>query len=385
MPPREKAVLFDYKGLDDLTYPEGHPFRPERAGMLREILGREGVLGEPWHSLVEAAPATEAELAGFHRADYLAALAAADQGGFDPSMIRYGLGTPDCPVFDGVLRLAALSAGASLAGARIVASGGARMAFNPIGGFHHAGPATAEGFCYINDVVLACTELAESGARVACVDLDAHHGNGTETAFLDDRRVLTFSTHQSGKTLYPGTGDETELGRGEGRGYNVNVPLLPGAGDDAMRRAIEEVAMPVLEAYRPDFVALEIGMDPLFGDPLAQLRMTNNALADAADRVRSLGVPMIVFGGGGYMPRDTARGWALVWSVLNDAEQENPYLGLIGGVMLGSAEYASGGNLRDVARFTPKAERAAIDADLDRVIAFHREHLFGIHGIARPV
>jgi acetoin utilization protein AcuC len=381
MPQHGKAVLFDYRGLSDLTYPEGHPFRPERARMLREILEREGVLDEPWHSLVEAAPATEAEICAFHRADYYAALEAADAGGFEPSMVGFGLGTADCPVFDGVLRLASLAAGASLAGARLIASGGAQLAFNPIGGFHHAGSAYAEGFCYVNDVVLACTELAERGARIACVDLDAHHGNGTEAAFLDESRVLTISVHQSGKTLYPWSGDETELGRGEGRGYNANIPLAPGAGDDAMKRAIEEIAMPLLEAYRPDFIALELGMDPLFGDPLAQLRMTNNALADAAQRVRSLGVPMMVFGGGGYMPRDTARGWALAWSVLNGAERENPYLGLIGGAMLGSAEYASGGNLRDVARFTPKAERLVIDAEIDRVVAFHRAHLFPMHGI----
>jgi acetoin utilization protein AcuC len=296
-------------------------------------------------------------------------------------MIDFGLGTPDCPAFEGVLQLASRAAGASLEGARAVAGGAARFAFNPIGGFHHAGPANAEGFCYVNDVVLACAELAEAGARVACVDLDAHHGNGTEAAFLDERRVLTVSVHQSGKTLYPWTGEETELGRGEGRGYNVNLPLPPGAGDAAMGRVMDEVVVPLLRRYGPDFVVLEIGMDPLFGDPLAQLRMTNNAMADAAERVRSVDRPMLVLGGGGYMPADTARGWALAWSVLNGAEPADPYAGLIGGVMLGSAEYSAGGGLRDMKRFVSADEGAAIAAEVERVIAFHAEHLFPIHGL----
>ena len=378
---RRRAVLFDFSDLCDLTYPVGHPFRPERERLLREILEREGVIGQPWHRVARAAPATSEEIGAFHRADYLAALAAADDGRFDPSMIVFGLGTPDCPAFEGVLRLASRAAGASLEGARAIAGGAAQIAFNPIGGFHHAGPANAEGFCYVNDVVLACAELAECGASVACVDLDAHHGNGTEGAFLDDRRVLTVSVHQSGRTLYPWTGEETELGRGEGRGYNVNLPLPPGAGDVAMAHVLDGVVVPVIAAYRPDFIVFEIGMDPLFGDPLAQLRMTNNAMADAAERVRSIDAPVLVLGGGGYMPADTARGWALAWSVLNEAEQVDPYAGLIGGVMLGNADYTAGGGLRDMKRFVSAGEGAAIDAEVERVVAFHREHLFPIHGI----
>lgn len=381
MDSQRRAVLFDYSDLHGLSYPVGHPFRPERERLLREILAREGVLGQPWHEVVRAEPATAEEVGSFHRADYLAALAVADGGGFDPSMFEFGLGTADCPVFEGMLRLASRAAGASLAGARAIAGGSVRRAFNPIGGFHHAGPAHAEGFCYLNDVVLACAELARHGARVACVDLDVHHGNGTEAAFLDDRRVLTLSVHESGETLYPWIGGETELGRGEGRGCNVNLPLPAGAGDEAMERVIDAVVVPVLTVWRPEFIVLEIGMDPLAGDPLAHLRMTNNALADAAARIGGIGAPLLVLGGGGYSPANAARGWALTWAVLNDAEQENPFLGAIGGVMLGSADFAAGGGLRDMKRYTPANERAVIDAEVERVIAFHREHLFPLHGM----
>ncbi|MCK9462940.1 MAG: hypothetical protein M0R80_25235, partial [Proteobacteria bacterium] len=111
-----RAVLFDFSDLEGLTYPVGHPFRPERERLLREILEREGVIGQPWHEVVRAGSASLEEIGAFHRADYLAALGAADAGRFEESMADFGLGTPDCPAFEGVLRLASRSAGASLQG-----------------------------------------------------------------------------------------------------------------------------------------------------------------------------------------------------------------------------------------------------------------------------
>ena len=274
-----RAAFIHSADFERYTYPPDCPFRPERAARLRQALLSVGLLGGPDRVEVAPRPASREELLAFHTERYLRALEAAEGGNLDVEALRMGLGTPDTPIFRGLLAYSSLAAGASLAGADLLLAGGADFAFNPSGGYHHAHAERAGGFCYVNDVVLACAELAERGATVACVDLDAHHGNGTEAAFLDDRRVLTVSVHQSGRTLYPWSGEETELGRGEGRGYNVNLPLPPGAGDAAMARLIDGVVVPVITAYRPDFVVFEIGMDPLFGDPLAQLRMTNNAMA----------------------------------------------------------------------------------------------------------
>jgi acetoin utilization protein AcuC len=296
-----------------------------------------------------------------------------------PEMLQYGIGLEDCPAFPGVYDLARLAAGASLVGAELVADGEAEVAFNPVGGFHHAGPANAEGFCYINDVVLACRILAERGLRVACVDLDVHHGNGTEDAFIDDPRVLTISTHESGKTLYPWRGEETVLGEGEARGYNVNIPLPEGTDDQAFRRAFKQLVLPLLRAHDPEVIVLEIGMDVLSGDPLAHFKMTNNATADTAADIRNLGVPVLALGGGGYNPRATARGWALSFMSLCDAEVEDDYAGAVGGVFLGIVDRTGG--LRDMDSFASGEEREQIDAEVARVIAFHEEHTFPIWGI----
>jgi acetoin utilization deacetylase AcuC-like enzyme len=342
--------------------------------MLLGILRRAGVLGEPWHRVVEAAPATRAELLAFHEPGYLDLLERADRGEIDLDLLERGLGTEDCPAFAGVARLAHLAAGATLTGARLIADGAAHLVFNPLGGFHHAGPGNAEGFCYVNDVVLACRELADRGLKVACVDLDVHHGNGTEDALVGDPRVLEISTHQDGRTLYPWRGDEAVIGDGPAAGLNVNVPLPPGTDDQAFERALRRVVLPALAAFGPDVIVAEIGMDVLAGDPLAGLMLTNNALAEAAALLRDLDRPVLVLGGGGYDPPRTARGWALFWGALCGLETEDPHLGAVGGVLLGSHERSGLGSLREMRRFAAGDERARIDAEIDRVIAFHEAH-----------
>jgi acetoin utilization protein AcuC len=361
---------------EQLTYPPGHPFRPERAAQLIDVLAGEGLIDESWCDLLPAEPASREELERFHLPEYLDLIERAGRGEISAEMLSHGLGGEDCPAFRGVYELARLAAGASLQGARLLLGGVYHAVLSPLGGFHHAGPSNAEGFCYVNDVVLSCMELAERGAKVACVDLDVHHGNGTETAFIDDPRVLVVSTHQSGKTLYPWSGSEKVLGEGAARGTNVNLPLLPGADDDAFLSVIDAVVIPVLRAHRPDVLVLEIGMDVLSGDPLASLRLTNNGMADAAERIRGLDVPMLVLGGGGYDPSRTARGWALTWSVLCDAEVEDDYIGSVGGVLLGSRERDGGGALREMREYSRGRERELIAADVERLIEFHRRELF---------
>jgi acetoin utilization deacetylase AcuC-like enzyme len=374
-----EAAIITYEERKDLTYPEGHPFRPERAFMFMDILAREGVRGEPWLREVKAVPATFDELARFHAPDYLRLLEDASRGEMSLDMLMAGLGSADCPVFAGLHELAALAAGGTLQGARMLDAGEADVVFNPIGGFHHAGTAHAEGFCYVNDVVLACLWLADRGKKVACVDLDVHHGNGTEDALIGDARVLKVSLHESGRTLYPGGGFETRIGEGAAQGLNVNVPLPAGTDDDAFLKAFRGVVMPLLGAYGPDVVVLEIGMDVLAGDPLGHLRMTNNATADASTLVRGLGKPLLVLGGGGYHPHNTARGWAVAFMSMCGVDTEDAYAGLVGGVFLGDC--GRRGGLRDMRVYASGNERAAIEAEAERVIAFHRATTFPIHGI----
>ncbi|MBN1944919.1 MAG: hypothetical protein JW797_04545 [Bradymonadales bacterium] len=379
MSTRRRVGLYGYEGYEDLTYPSGHPFRPERARMLLDILRREGFLSRPEVEQRTASPAPRAVLERFHQVEYLDLLERAGRGEFSPEMLAYGIGSEDCPIFAGLFELASLAVGATLAGARALADKDLEVAFNPIGGFHHAGPAYAEGFCYLNDVVIACRELADRGLKVACLDLDVHHGNGTEEALIADPRVLTLSMHESGKTLYPWGGFETVLGVGPGTGYNVNLPLPEGTDDEQYQRVFDSIVMPLVDRFAPDLILFEMGMDVLNGDPLAHLRLTNNAIAEIAEELRKLDRPLLVLGGGGYHPANTARGWALALMVLCDAEPVDDFVGLVGGVFLGSEERSGG--LRDMKLYAGGPDRDSLVAEVDRLIEFHREHLFPLFGL----
>jgi len=304
---------------------------------------------------------------------------AASQGNLDVEGLGMGFGQPECPVFREMYDYAALACGATLQGAALVTDGQADVAFNPSGGYHHAGPEMAAGFCYINDVGLACQVLAEQGKRVLFLDVDVHHGDGVQNFFYDRSDVMTMSLHESGETLFPGTGSEDEIGTGPGRGYAVNVPLPVGTYDEAYLRAFDAVAVPLIGAFDPDVIVLEVGMDGLSGDPLAFLSLTNNAYAEVARRVLHFSKPIVATGGGGYHPQNTARGWARVWCVLcGEESQDEMALGL-GGVMLESTDWQAGLRDRDL---TPRSmQRQIVDPAIDETIRRVQANLFGIHGL----
>ena len=126
---------------------------------------------------------------------------------------------------------------AACRGSSLLLNGSADAVFHPAGGGHHGTPARTSGFCIFNDVVIAIKKLLEHGLQVAYVDVDAHHGDGVQDAFYSDPRVLTISLHESGDTLFPGTGDVDEIGAGQGRGYSINLPFLRGTDDEIFLRA----------------------------------------------------------------------------------------------------------------------------------------------------
>ena len=267
--------------------------------------------------------------------EYIDRLKRVSKGAIEASDLFAGLGTEDCPIFNDLYKYATLAAGGTMVGAQCILESGARVAFNPSGGFHHALADKAGGFCYVNDVVIACRTLANAGKRVFCLDLDVHHGNGTQAAFYEEPTVFTLSLHESGKTLFPWGGFETEIGAGKGRGYNVNVPFPAGTDDDIYSQAFREIVPPLISAYLPDIIVLELGMDVLSVDPLAHFKMTNNAFADLLPLVMRFDVPILAVGGGGYNPQATARGWALLWTVLCGVEPKSDMSIGMGGVFLG--------------------------------------------------
>ena len=167
---------------------------------------------------------------------------------------------------------------------------------------HHARPGGAMGFCLLNNVAIAAAHARARGVqRVAIVDFDVHHGNGTQEAFYADPSVLYISLHQS--PLYPGSGAASETGNADGRGYTVNIPLSPGAGDAVYGAAIERIVAPVLEAYRPGLLLFSAGFDAHTRDPLAQMDMSDAGFRALVRRTLSTLDPQVGVGfalEGGY-------------------------------------------------------------------------------------
>lgn len=373
----KRAVFIHSPELEQYHYPPDCPFKTERAAMTRQILAKMGLLSGDHRSEAAFGAATRDVLEKFHTPRYLDTMVRAAEGHLDIEGYGMGFGQPECPVFRGMYEYAALACGGTLGGADLVSGGQADVAFNPSGGYHHAAPEMASGFCYVNDVALACLVLAERGKRVLFLDVDVHHGDGVQNAFYDRSDVMTMSFHESGEILFPGTGAVDEIGVGDGEGFSVNVPLPVGTYDEAYLRAFDAVGVPLIGAFDPDVIVLEVGMDVLAGDPLAYLSLTNNTHAAVTRRVMDFAKPLLVTGGGGYHPANTARGWALVWTVLCEEDAQDAMALGLGGVMLESTDWQGG--LRDRALITGSMQRRIVDPAVDAIIEAVKAKVFPFH------
>jgi acetoin utilization protein AcuC len=308
--------------IERFHYPADCSYKTERAGLTRQLLRANDLFNGSGNREVAPRPATDKEFLLFHSRDYITALRRVEKGDFRAKDMTWNLGTPETPVFSGMFGYAELATGGTLVGAEMIVHGNADYVFNPSGGFHHALPAAAGSFCYVNDVVIACALLRSFNKRVFCLDLDAQQGNAAQAAYYGSRDVFTMSIHESGKSLFPWGGFEDEIGEGKGFGYNVNIPLPAGADDRCFEAAFREIALPCIGSYKPDVIVLVIGMNGLAGDPTAHLSMSNNTIADALVALVKSKIPLLVLGGGGADPQRTARGWALAWTVLCGMEGE---------------------------------------------------------------
>lgn len=365
--------------IEKYNYPEDSPFKTERAGRTRQVLQTMDLLRGEGIREIPPKPADRRTLKKFHTARYLHAMKKAEAGRWDLEALRMGLGTTDCPIFRGMYDYAVLAAGATLVGAELILAGEVDVAFNPSGGYHHAFPEKAAGFCYINDNALACTVLAEAGKRVLYLDVDVHCGDGVAAAFYGRSDVMTISLHENPKMLFPGTGFEDEIGEGEGRGYCVNLPLPVGTFDQAYIYAFDSVVVPLIRAYDPDVIVFELGADTLAGDPLAHLYLTNNTYADIVERLLRFNKPILVTGGGGYNVENTVRAWALAWTVLSGQDTLHGMEATIGGVMLQSTDWQGG--LRDRELPVTGQQKEMVLPALDASIEMVKARVFPIHGL----
>lgn len=360
---------------------QDHPYKPERAIKTYDLCSRYGVLNHPWMVLLEPDPLDPGLLTSFHEPAYVEALEKAGRGEVDLEILRRGLGTEDNPILLGIYDWALRVAGGTNTSMERLLEDKAVAAFNPFGGFHHGLPDHAEGFCYVNDIVIAIKEARkrQPHIRIAYADLDAHHGNGVQEAFYEDPGVLFISLHETGKNLYPWSGMETEIGEGEGRGYTVNIPLEPGTDDDVYGRALEEILFPVISSFSPDLVVAEIGADALVSDPLTNLKLTNNVYQQAIRGLVEGSPKILALGGGGYDLYRTARCWTLAWAIMNHLEPQDEYAGLVGGMMFGP-EMEVGSLFDHPYRSEGEIKEKALK-ELDRVIAYLRKHVLPIHGL----
>jgi acetoin utilization deacetylase AcuC-like enzyme len=254
------------------------PDHPDQPARLRAALSGIDAAGL-WDAVVRTEPrsATLEELEVVHPKPYLEALRTfCESGG--------GAVDPDTITVPGTWETALLAAGAGLAAIESLYDRSGDVAFiaaRPPG--HHATRERAMGFCLLNNIAVAATHLAMRGERVVIVDWDVHHGNGTQDIFWDDPRVLYVSTHQS--PLYPGTGSMAETGGPNAEGLTVNIPLPPGATGDVLRRALDDVAAPVVDQFAPTWVLVSAGFDAHRADPLANFRLTAGDFADLATTV----------------------------------------------------------------------------------------------------
>jgi histone deacetylase 8 len=184
------------------------------------------------------------------------------------------------------------------------------------GGRHHAFSDKASGFCYINDIVLAIEHLQTKFERILYIDIDVHHGDGVESAFLYSKRVFTLSFHKEEPGFFPGSGKLGDCGRGKGLFHSMNVPLRDGMTGPRYAQVFKDITLQAVNAYQPDCIVLQCGADLLPKDPLGGLNVGIEDVGHCVGVVRSLGLPTLCLGGGGYNPSRTACCWTYLTSIL---------------------------------------------------------------------
>ena len=305
---------------DFLRYDFGgdHALREVRLPLTRDLVRAYGLVDAG--AELSPTPAADDAILRVHDRAYLDVVKRLSK---EPKGVSYehGLGTADNPVFAGMYEASALQAGATLLACEEVATKRRTRVFSVGGGFHHAMPDKASGFCILNDVAIGIRSLLDDHgvSRVLSVDVDAHHGDGVQWIFYEDPRVMTISLHEDGHYLFPGSGFVDEIGKGKGEGYAANVPLPPYTRDVSYLYAFQEVVPPLARAFRPDVIVSQLGADGHYLDPLTHLMLTSETY-EAVGRILDelskelCGGRWVAVGGGGYDITAVPRVWTLVFA-----------------------------------------------------------------------
>ncbi|QAY65483.1 acetoin utilization protein AcuC [Paenibacillus protaetiae] len=308
-----------------------HPFDPLRLTLSQDLLSKTGAL--PAQLMMQPSACSDEEterlLRLVHRDDYIGIVRQLSSKAPPQNVIaqaeQYGLGTEDTPYFEGMHDAAAAIVAGSTAAADAVMKGHAAHAYHMGGGLHHGFPHKAAGFCVYNDTAITIKHLqARYGARVLYIDTDVHHGDGVQWAFYDDPDICTYSIHETGKYLFPGTGFVYEKGSDRGFGATFNIPLEPYTEDDSWIESFQSTIGKVAKAFKPDIIVSQHGCDAHAFDPLSHMYCSTRIYYTIPKLIHELahqyaGGRWVALGGGGYdIWRVVPRAWALVWLAMTD-------------------------------------------------------------------
>ncbi len=273
----------------------GHPLIGDKPRRLLSHLREKNMLNE--FTLITPPKVTENDLSRVHTLEYIKRVKTLSKTG--------GWLANDTPAPKGIYDYARLPTGGTvLAGIKLFEQ--YQCTINPLGGFHHASKQTSSGFCFFNDIAVVIEHLRETKGikRFQIIDLDVHHGNGTQDIYFRDPTVLNISFHQDGRTLYPGTGSSEKIGAEEGTGYTINLPLPPHSSNQSYQYAFEQLIPPLTEQFDPEILIYQSGVDTHHTDPLADMKLTHNIYYDFGKNIMQLskGGPnkLLVVLGGGY-------------------------------------------------------------------------------------
>lgn len=310
---------------DEITnyrFRDDHPFNQMRVVLTYELLKDSNALHDK--DIIQPRLATESELQLVHDRPFINAVKKASNGELsEDDGLEYGIGTEDTPMFNNMHEAASLLVGGTLTAVEAVMNGKVKHALNPGGGLHHGFQRKASGFCIYNDGAVAIQYLRKHfNAKVLYIDTDAHHGDGVQWAFYDDPNVCTLSIHETGRYLFPGTGNVNERGIKEGYGYSFNIPVDAFTEDESFQHVYENAFREVIEYFQPDVIVSQNGADAHVYDPLTHLCTTMSTFELIPKIAHELAHEYcdgkwIALGGGGYdIWRVVPRAWAQIWKIM---------------------------------------------------------------------
>jgi acetoin utilization protein AcuC len=320
-----KNAVFVYSdNLLSYKFHDKHPFNQKRLQLTLDLLKKHHAISD--EDIIEPRMATDEELALVHDINYVNAVKLAGQGKLSEEKgANFGLGTEDTPIFPNMHEASSLLVGGTLNAVDQVMTGKAKHALHLGGGLHHGFRGKASGFCIYNDSSVAIKYLQEKyNARVLYVDTDAHHGDGVQWTFYDDPNVCTLSIHETGRYLFPGTGNINERGQGKGYGYSFNIPVDAFTEDDSWLEAYTAAFKEVAEYFKPDVILTQNGADAHYYDPLTHLSATIRIYKEIPRLAHEMAHKYcdgrwIAVGGGGYdIWRVVPRAWSLIWMEMTE-------------------------------------------------------------------